>query len=479
MTLLENFVNGAFVRGTADSPLALSNPSDRDDLIGSVPEGSPDDVRAAVTSARAAFDAWRTLPGPARAEHLYRWASAVDDERESLAQALAREVGKPIGEARGEIARCGVILRYYAGEAVRAVGEVVPAQAVKTLQFTLRDPLGVCALITPWNFPAAIPLWKAAPALAFGNTVVLKPAERASQTAVLLARTAVTAGLPPGVFNVVLGFGNTVGTALLEAADVRAVSFTGSTGVGAKVAAACAARNIRFQTEMGGKNVAIVLPDADLDLAARLTAAGAMRYAGQKCTATSRVVVQESVAGALLDRLTAEVRKLPLGPVTDAASAVGPLISMDARDRVTTALAAVEGRVVHGGTVPAVAPFARGNFVEPAIVADVAPDSPLAQDELFGPVLAAFTARDLGEAIAIANRTRYGLSASLFTRDLGAAMEYIRHIEAGLVRVNGDTTGVDPHAPFGGVKASSSGSREQGSAARDFYTEIRTVQVSA
>ena len=479
MTLLENFVNGAFVRGTADSPLALSNPSDRDDLIGSVPEGSPDDVRAAVTSARAAFDAWRTLPGPARAEHLYRWASAVDDERESLAQALAREVGKPIGEARGEIARCGVILRYYAGEAVRAVGEVVPAQAVKTLQFTLRDPLGVCALITPWNFPAAIPLWKAAPALAFGNTVVLKPAERASQTAVLLARTAVTAGLPPGVFNVVLGFGNTVGTALLEAADVRAVSFTGSTGVGAKVAAACAARNIRFQTEMGGKNVAIVLPDADLDLAARLTAAGAMRYAGQKCTATSRVVVQESVAGALLDRLTAEVRKLPLGPVTDAASAVGPLISMDARDRVTTALAAVEGRVVHGGTVPAVAPFARGNFVEPAIVADVAPDSPLAQDELFGPVLAAFTARDLGEAIAIANRTRYGLSASLFTRDLGAAMEYIRHIEAGLVRVNGDTTGVDPHAPFGGMKGSSSGSREQGSAARDFYTEIRTVQVSA
>ena len=233
MTLLENFVNGAFVRGTADSPLALSNPSDRDDLIGSVPEGSPDDVRAAVTSARAAFDAWRTLPGPARAEHLYRWASAVDDERESLAQALAREVGKPIGEARGEIARCGVILRYYAGEAVRAVGEVVPAQAVKTLQFTLRDPLGVCALITPWNFPAAIPLWKAAPALAFGNTVVLKPAERASQTAVLLARTAVTAGLPPGVFNVVLGFGNTVGTALLEAADVRAVGFTGSTGVGA------------------------------------------------------------------------------------------------------------------------------------------------------------------------------------------------------------------------------------------------------
>jgi aldehyde dehydrogenase (NAD+) len=476
--VLQNHIGGALRQGSGDPSITDHNPSDRDDIIGRVAVGSPDDAHQAVDAAQAAVSSWRALPGPARAEHLYRWAALIEQERESLAQAVAREVGKPIGESRGEVNRCAVILRYYAGEAVRAVGEVVPAQAAGALQFTLRDPLGVCGLITPWNFPVAIPLWKAAPALAFGNTVVLKPAEQSSHVAVMLAESAVKAGLPAGVFNVVLGSGPAVGAALLEADAVRAVSFTGSTGVGARVAAACAARNIRFQTEMGGKNVAIVLADGDLDLAARLTAAGAMRYAGQKCTATSRVIIETSVFESFMDRLRQAVEQLPLGPVTDAASAVGPLITAEARDRVQAAVRAMEGRVVSGGRAPSDAPLSRGNFLTPAIVADVSPDSAMAQDELFGPVLAAFRARDLDEAIRLANHTRYGLSASLFTRDIGAALEYIRRIEVGLVRVNGDTTGVDPHAPFGGVKASSSGSREQGSAAREFYTEIRTVQVS-
>jgi aldehyde dehydrogenase (NAD+) len=478
MTVLENFVGGVFRPGSGDAAIPDHNPSDHQDLIGQVPAGTPDDAALAVAAARAALDGWRALPGPARSAHLFRWASVIDDGVEPLAQALAREVGKPIGESRGEVARCAVILRYYAGEAVRAVGEVVPAQAAGALQFTLRDPLGVCALITPWNFPAAIPLWKAAPALAFGNTVVLKPAEQASHVAMLLAQTAAKAGLPTGVFNVVLGAGATVAGALIEAADVRAVSFTGSTGVGAQVATRCAARNIRFQTEMGGKNVAIVLADADLDLAARLTAAGAMRYAGQKCTATSRVVIQEQVFDPFMTRLQQEIGKLPLGPVTDAASAVGPLITPAARDRVRAALAAMEGTTVIGGSAPGDAAFARGNFLAPTVVRDVSPDSAMAQDELFGPVLTAFRVADLDQAIQVANHTRYGLSASLFTRDLGSALEYIRRIEVGLVRVNGDTTGVDPHAPFGGVKASSSGSREQGSAAREFYTETRTIQVA-
>jgi aldehyde dehydrogenase (NAD+) len=476
-TVLQNHVGGSLRQGSGEPTINDLNPSDRDDVIGHVPVGTPDDVCHAVEAAQSALASWRALPGPARAEHLYRWAALIEGEREVLAQAVAREVGKPIGESRGEVSRCAVILRYYAGEAVRAVGEVVPAQAAGALQFTLRDPLGVCALITPWNFPVAIPLWKAAPALAFGNTVVLKPAEQASHVAILLAESAMKAGLPAGVFNVVLGSGTAVGTALLDADQVRAVSFTGSTRVGAQVAARCAARNIRFQTEMGGKNVAIVLADGNLDLAARLTAAGAMRYAGQKCTATSRVIVEASVFEPFMQRLRHEVEQLPLGPVTDAASAVGPLITSEARDRVRAAIAAMEGRVVVGGDAPAET-LARGNFLTPAVVTDVSPDSAMAQDELFGPVLAAFTATDLDEAIRLANHTRYGLSASLFTRDLAAALEYIRRIEVGLVRVNGDTTGVDPHAPFGGVKASSSGSREQGSAAREFYTEIRTVQVA-
>jgi aldehyde dehydrogenase (NAD+) len=477
-SILQNHVGGSLRQGSGEPSITDHNPSDRDDVIGHVPAGTPDDVRHAVEAAESALASWRALPGPARAEHLHRWAALIEEERETLAQAVAREVGKPIGESRGEVSRCGVILRYYAGEAVRAVGEVVPAQAAGALQFTLRDPLGVCALITPWNFPVAIPLWKAAPALAFGNTVVLNPAEQASHVAILLAESGMKAGLPAGVFNVVLGSGTTVGTALLDANEVRAVSFTGSTRVGAQVAARCAARNIRFQTEMGGKNVAIVLADGNLDLAARLTAAGAMRYAGQKCTATSRVIVESRVFEPFMQRLRQEVEKLPLGPVTDAASAVGPLITSEARDRVRAAIAAMEGRVVLGGDTPGEAPLARGNFLKPAVVTDVSPDSAMAQDELFGPVLAAFTAADLDAAIRLANHTRYGLSASLFTRDIAAALEYIRRIEVGLVRVNGDTTGVDPHAPFGGVKASSSGSREQGSAAREFYTEIRTVQVA-
>jgi aldehyde dehydrogenase (NAD+) len=403
---------------------------------------------------------------------------AIETRQAELARELAREVGKPIGEAKGEIARCIVILRYYAGEAVRAMGEVVPAQAEGALQFTLREPIGVVALITPWNFPVAIPLWKAAPALAFGNTVVLKPAEASSRMALLLAETAAVAGLPAGVFNVVLGVGPVVGEALVSADGVGAVSFTGSVGVGQRVAMRCAERNIRYQTEMGGKNVVIVLPDADLGLAARLTAAGAMRYAGQKCTATSRAIVLGAVEDEFVRRVREEVSALPLGPVEDPTSAIGPLISAEARTRVSTALAGNGHGNVYGGAAPTTEPLVRGWFLEPAVVRDVDPDSPLAQDELFGPVLATFTARDLDHAIELANRTRYGLSASLFTRDLRSALDYIDRIEAGLVRVNGDTTGVDPHAPFGGMKASSSGSREQGSAAREFYTDIKTVQVN-
>jgi aldehyde dehydrogenase (NAD+) len=458
---------------------ASVNPSDASDVVAEVPEGTPDDVAATTGAAYDALARWRRLTGAARAEHLYRWAQAIETRREDLSLAIAREVGKPIGEARGEVARCVVILRYYAGEAVRAMGEVVPAQSEGALQFTLREPVGVIALITPWNFPAAIPLWKTAPALAFGNTVVLKPAELSAYVGTLLAETAAAAELPAGVFNVIHGPGSRTGQALLRSEEVRGVSFTGSAAVGARVAALCAERNIRFQTEMGGKNVVIVLPDADLDLAARLTASGAMRYAGQKCTATSRAVVAKQVEDSFLDKLMQQVAALPLGPVDDPASAVGPLISEEAREGVRRSLLDASGETMTGGRVPVDDRFTRGFFIEPAIVRAVDPASSLAQDEIFGPVLATFTAADLDEAIRLANRTKYGLSASLFTRDLSAALTYIRGIEAGLVRINGDTTGVDPHAPFGGVKGSSSGSREQGSAAREFYTEIKTVQVQA
>ena len=475
---LRQFVRGDWTESEGDRWLTDLNPSNATDVVAYVPEGTPDDARRATSAAADAFASWSELTGVARADHLYRWSGAIAERQEGLAQAVTREVGKPIGEARGEVARCVAILRYYAGEAVRDVGEVIPAQMAGSLQFTLREALGVVALITPWNFPVAIPLWKTAPALAFGNTVVLKPAEMASHVATLLAETAAAAGIPPGVFNVLPGSGATVGEALIRADEVAAVSFTGSGRVGAMVAAIAAERNIRYQTEMGGKNVAIVLPDADLAQAATLTAAGAMRYAGQKCTATSRAVVAQEVEGSFLAELRRQVEGLVLGPVTAPNAAIGPVISEQARDAIRRTLDASDAERVYEGQVPATADFANGWFLPPIVVRGAATDSELAQRELFGPVLAMFGADDLDHAIALANGTAYGLSASLFTRDVRSALRYIHRIKAGLVRVNGDTTGVDPHAPFGGMKGSSSGSREQGGAAREFYTEIKTVQIN-
>lgn len=475
---LRHFIGGEWIPSRGDRWIADVNPSDHTDIVAEVPEGVADDVGAAVQSASDALHAWRALAGPARAEHLYKWAAAIGERQETLAQLIAREVGKPIGEARGEVGRCVTILRYYAGEAVRASGEVIPAQVAGSLQFTLREPLGVVALITPWNFPIAIPVWKAAPALAFGNTVVLKPAEASSQTAVALAESAVAAGLPSGVFNVLLGAGSAIGHDLIGNDVVRGVSFTGSGAVGAQVAAQAAKRNIRYQTEMGGKNVVIVMPDADLRQAATLTAAGAMRYAGQKCTATSRVVVAREVEEQFLRELRDQVSALPLGPVTDAAAAIGPVISERSRDSIRVVLEGLDAEPFYAAPVPDSDAFRNGWWVPPTVIRNVDADSELARRELFGPVLAEFTADDLDHAIALANDTSYGLSASLFTRDLRAALRYIDRIHVGLVRVNGDTTGVDPHAPFGGMKGSSSGSREQGPAAREFYTEIKTVQVN-
>ena len=454
------------------------NPSEPTDLVADVPEGTADDVEAAVAAAAEALPAWRLLPGPSRAEYLHRWGEAIGARAEELAQAMAREVGKPIAEARGEAARGVAILRYYAGEAVREAGSVIPSQLPETLQLTLREPLGVVGLVTPWNFPVAIPLWKAAPALAFGNTVVLKPAEASSGVASLLAETAEAAQLPPGAFNVVFGLGPVVGEALVSHPLVRAVSFTGSAKVGARVAAICAGRNVRYQTEMGGKNAAIVLSDADLPRAGALTVSGAMRFAGQKCTATSRVIVEKKVWDEFVPLLASQADALPIGPVTDPAAAVGPLISEASRSRVLRLLGSEGCRVHAGGGTPRDPRFSAGWFLAPTVLSEVGPDSVLLTEELFAPVLVALRVDGLDEAIAAANATPYGLSAALFTRDLKSALRYARRIEAGLVRVNGDTTGVDPHAPFGGMKGSSSGSREQGPAAREFYTEIKTVQIA-
>lgn len=467
--MVASFIGGAFVT-PADASLQSLNPSDPSDVVALLTKGDRDEVDAAAMAAADSQTGWERTPAPSRADSLLKWAAAIDGRAEEFAQMICREVGKPIGEARGEVARCGMILRYFAGEAVRPCGDVIPAQTAGALQFSLRQALGVVGLITPWNFPLAIPIWKAAPALAFGNTVILKPAEASAKCGALLAETA---PFPAGVFNVVQG-GPDAGQAMVEHPLLNGLSFTGSSAVGRGVAMAGATRNLKVQTEMGGKNVAIVLADADLLQAAKLVAAGAMRYAGQKCTATSRVVVERAVADPFMELLREEVLALPLGPVLDPSAAVGPVISEESKARIEKTLSGVDRALE--AQIPSA--LASGYFVCPTVVRETDPNSKLAQEEIFGPVLAMMTVEDLDHALALANGVRYGLSASLFTRDVSAALAYIDRIEAGMVRVNGDTTGVDPHAPFGGVKASSSGTREQGPAAREFYSEIKTVQIN-
>ncbi len=384
---------------------------------------------------------------------------------------MIREVGKPATEARGEVARGVAILRYFAQEALAPDGETLPAAAADQLLFARHIPVGVAALLTPWNFPVAIPLWKAAPSLAYGNATLLKPSSAAAATALLLADI-LGAVLPPGVFDVVLGGAETA-QALIGDPGVSAVSFTGSSAVGRDVAARAAARGCRVQAEMGGQNPSVVLADADLDRAAAAIAYAAMGYAGQKCTATSRVIVAEPVYEPFRQALTAAVEALGVVDPADEKTMVGPVIDAGSR---AAALAAVErsgGRVLTGGR----ALEAPGYYMAPTLVELDSPAGPLATDEVFAPVAAMIRARSADEAVEIANAVRYGLVASVFTSDLGQALRLTRRLEAGMVRVNAPTSGVDFNAPFGGAKESSYGPREQGKAARAFYTESQTVLI--
>jgi acyl-CoA reductase-like NAD-dependent aldehyde dehydrogenase len=480
VNMLPHYIAGEWVAANDGEWTADVNPSDATQVLAHIPSGHPEFVNRAVEAAHSAFAAWRAMAGPERAELLHRAASILAELRQDLATLVAFEVGKPIGEAAQEVDRGVVILRYFAEEAVRPMGMVIPAQRAESLQFTLRQPLGPVAVISPWNFPVAIPLWKMAPALTYGNTIVWKPAQVASLIATRLVEVFAEAGLPRGVLNLVLGKGSMIGAALVGHAGIRAVTFTGSNAVGMGIAEIAARRNIKYQLEMGGKNAALVLADADLAQAARLVAAGAMRFAGQKCTATGRAIVAGEVTDVFLDRLTAEIHALPLAPATDPRSAVGPLITSEALEKVNgyAEMGARAGQVLIGGHQPTEDVLKKGFFFEPTVIVDVPNDTPVTQEEIFGPVLVVQRARTIDEVLALANSTKYGLSVSLFTRDINAALQYIQAIDCGMVRVNGDTTGVDPHAPFGGMRASSSHSREQGPAAVEFFTETKTVQIN-
>ncbi|HST48671.1 aldehyde dehydrogenase family protein [Jatrophihabitans sp.] len=449
-----------------------TSPQRPDDIVVSVPAGTPAEVRAAAEAARKVQPDWLDAGAAARAAALGRAADAVQAAAAELTELAVREVGKPLAEARGEIARSVSILRYYAQQPFEEVGAVHSPSGAGLL-FTTRRPRGVAGLITPWNFPFAIPLWKAAPALAYGNAVLLKPAEQASGCALRL-HDLLAPVLPAGLFSVLPGDGDT-GRAVAEEADV--VSFTGSTAVGRTVVAAAAQRGIPVQAEMGGQNPAIVLPDADLPAAARSIAAAVAGYAGQKCTATKRVLVVGDPEP-FTEALVAAVRSLVVGDPAREDVSVGPVIDAAARDRV---LAAAEsagpagGRVLTGGVSAGNA----GWFVAPTVVSGLPADHPLECDEVFGPICSVNGVASLDEAISRANSVQQGLVAGLYTRDLGSALAAVHRLAAGMIKVNAPTTGVDFYLPFGGTKASGYGSKEQGKAAADLYTSVHTVTVEA
>jgi aldehyde dehydrogenase (NAD+) len=449
------------------------SPQDQSDIVVSAPAAGRDAVAAAFERARAAQREW-ARSAVARADALSAAAAALDARKDEVVDLMVREVGKPLTESVMEHGRAVRILRYQAQSGLDPDGDTYPAAPPadpRTLLLSRRRPRGVAGLITPWNFPFAIPLWKAAPALAYGNAVVLKPASDAIGCALLLEEI-LSQHLPAGVFNVVTGPG-AAGQAVVELADV--VSFTGSTAVGLGVAAAATARGIASQAEMGGLNASIVLADADVESAAKAIAGAAMGYAGQKCTATQRVIVLGD-PGPMTDALVAAVEALPTGDPADARTVVGPVINPPARDEVLDAARAVTrdgGRVVTGGT----AGDGPGLFVAPTIVDGQSPDARLAREEVFGPIATVLRAESAEQAVAIANGVPYGLVTSVFTRDLDAALTVVDGLEAGMIRVNMPTSGVDFHAPFGGEKQSSFGPREQGKAARELYTSTHTITV--
>lgn len=469
-----NYTNGTWRAATSGETSENRNPARPDDLIGHFASSGAEDIATAVAAAAAAASGWAAISPIARSNILYKASEILASRVNEIGAELTREMGKTLKEGIGETGRAVQILRYFAGELHQPDGEHYPSANPATFLFTLREPLGVCGIITPWNFPIAIPAWKIAPALAFGNTVVFKPASLTPLCAIRLTEALVDAGLPPGVLNLVTGSAGAVGDPLVADDRVVAVSFTGSNAVGNEIKKVAGERGAKVQLEMGGKNPAIVLADADIDHALTQVINGAMMSGGQKCTATSRAIVDRRIAEQLTTALGERIGKLNVGDPAHEATNIGPLVSREAAERVSRDIekGASEGASI---AVSGNRPDGDGYFVAPTLFSGVRSESFLGQEELFGPVLGVIPVDDIDEAIAVANQVRFGLSASIFTRDIGKALTFINRIQAGIVHVNSETAGAEPHVPFGGYKGSSSYSREQGKSAREFYTQVKTV----
>ncbi|MCS7145527.1 MAG: aldehyde dehydrogenase family protein [Aigarchaeota archaeon] len=455
------------------------NPAQTDDVVAEFPLLSREDAARAIDVAREAQAKWASTPAPERGRILVKAAQIVENEADELARLLTREEGKTLAEARTEVLRVVSVFRFFGVMGYRLRGEFMPSAEPKTHLFTIREPLGVTSIITPWNFPIAIPAWKMAPALICGNTVVFKPASYTPLIGYKLADALHRAGLPPGVLNLVTGPGSTVGAELITNQDVDAISFTGSLEVGEEIKRTAGGRNVRIQLELGGKNPSIVLDDTDMERAVEMIVRGAFGLTGQACTATSRAIVLESVADEFERRLVERVKRIRVGNGLVEGVEMGPVVGERELNKILDYIQVGlnEGaKLVLGGRKLTGPEHSKGYFVEPTIFKDVTPDMRIAQEEIFGPVLAIMRASNFDEAIELANKVEYGLAASIFTRSLPRAFEFISRIQAGVVKINKPTIGLEPHMPFGGFKKSSFGMiKEQGEAALDFYSKVKAV----
>ena len=473
------FIAGRWVESVSGATFASVNPADTRDVVGRFQAGTKADVAMAVRAAGEAFPGWRLTPAPRRGELLYRFGALMAEHKERLARAMTREMGKVLAEARGDVQEGIDIAFLMAGEGRRMFGDTVPSELPDKWAMSIRQPIGIAGIVTPWNFPMAIPCWKMMPALVAGNTVVFKPSSDAPHCATLLVELLEEAGFPAGVVNLVTGSGAGVGDAIVESPDIPVISFTGSSATGRSVAERAGRRLKRLSLELGGKNAVVVLRDADLDLAVDGILWSAFGTTGQRCTACSRVIADRPIADELVRRLAERAKTLKLGSGLDETVDVGPLVNAKAVEKVAgyVEVGRGEGELVTGGARATDGDLANGHFFTPTIFSGVAPMSRIAQEEIFGPVLSVIPVDGYDAAVAAANGVRYGLSASIFTRDVNTAFRAMRDFDAGIVYVNAGTTGAETHLPFGGWKDTGNGHREAGHVALDTFTEWKSVYV--
>lgn len=474
-----NFIGGKWVPAQSGRTFETRNPA-TGHVIAHCADSGVEDVREAVAAAREAFESWRRLPAPRRGELLYRVAERLVHEKESLARTLTSEMGKVLVEARGDVQEAIDMAYYMGGEGRRQFGHIAPAELPNKSACSIREPLGVVGLITPWNFPAAIPAWKSFPALIMGNTVVLKPSPDTPLTAALLVKILEESGIPPGVVNLVLGSTPQVGEALVKHPDVELISFTGSKITGGAVARDAATHHKRFALEMGGKNAILVMEDANLELAVEGIIWSAFGTSGQRCTACSRLIVHRAVKDRLVTMLLDRMQTLRVGNGLDPETDVGPLINRDQLDRVHDLVKAGQqegARLLTGGYPLTEGDYTAGSFFASTLFDQVTPSMEIANEEIFGPVLTILEVQDLDEAIALNNSVEYGLSSSLYTQDVNRAQYAMRELHSGIVYINAGTIGSEVHLPFGGMKATGNGHREAGQAALDTFSEWKSIYV--